>query len=176
MPSWPEARAALYAWATEFAGCPAIWARTNGPQPNPPYVSLSVLAVEPLSGLHRRAPEADGYSLSSGEQTVVISAQAFGEGAMARVMALGASIERQAGIWMLDAANLVAVDALGAVDISALIGSEWQERASVDVRIRVPFSASDFVSWIESVELTGTVKDATGATAVNVTHIIEGTP
>lgn len=178
MAAWADMEAALVAWLTESLGEGASvrWENQPGPQESPALVSvlgrLRVLALVPEEGtpvvrhaqdvsrppsLRRETRHTTRAALTV-RATVSTDGRTTGPGcAMDR---LSRAVVRLTLPGVAGALGLVGlgVEGRGAVqDVTALIGNQYQGRATVDLRLAVRLTASELGAFVESVRLTSTV-------------------
>lgn len=151
---------ALHAWVAAALGVETIWAGQNAPAPALTYATLR------LSG-----PFGHGAELSSAtnlsnpagqeiEQTVSeqqewsLSVQVYGSGALALLAAAKLKLQLPSALEAVRAAGVAVVEAGDTQDVSALIGSQLETRALMDVRIRTVDQATERIGYIDRVGLS----------------------
>jgi len=146
---------AVYTWLDALATEQIIWTKQKAPAPTSAYLGLNFTSLA--------VSEGDGFErLQSGSvRTLVqrrqatLNIQAFGDGAVDRLWAIKDSIYLESSLEAIRAANLSIIRDENVNDISLLLDTQIQERASMDLIIGYTKSASDGTNWIEIVEATG---------------------
>lgn len=102
---------------------------------------------------------------TQGQRELTISAQIFRENALQKMALLQTKIQSR---HFREKARFVAskrgqsfsfIDALSIQDLSALLNSNYEQRAQMDIRIRVVSSLSENIETIGQVGLDGSIKD-----------------
>ncbi len=166
-------QAALHAWVVASTGLDAskvIWAAQEGGRPTGAYVSMRFMAIRPIGVdvVARIDHSADTPAPAAGSEIerkvcgtreLVLSLQCFGGAAvgdvapvsrLARVVAAAHLPSRRAAF------RAARIGFLGAGPIQSLdgvLGHSFEPRAVLDVRLSVVAEASEFGTYIESVEL-----------------------
>lgn len=158
---------ALYTWAFAQLGMPVFWSNQKFPQPARPYATLKLTGPRVLSGsdaaetttdLGRPAGE-EVETKYSGPRELTCSVQVYAvptsgaSSARALLARAQASLSRDSVAAALRAAGLAIVDQGGIADLTALLETNWESRAAMDVRLGCTDSATDRTGYIETVEL-----------------------
>lgn len=126
----------LYTWVATYTGETIVWANENIEKEDLPFLMLRRNTTKSIGQAHIDVHE-DGYLLLARAHEMVVNAQAFGTNAMGRLDA-----------FLMLANNPLAVDALSENGISfindlsdiqnitGLVDSRYEERATVDVMFR----------------------------------------
>lgn len=154
-------RNGLYTVIKSLAGAmPVVWMNQNSPRPAKPYISLF------LSGIQRAGE--DSYSLVdalTGNMTVTgnrefdLSVNIYGTGANALLCDLVDNIHKISVLEALRVYGIALVDVGTVNDLSEVLDSRFEERAVVDLRMRVGSSVSEVVDRIETVAITHKIID-----------------
>jgi hypothetical protein len=157
---------AIYTWLDPLASEQIIWAKEKAPQPTSAYLSLNftTLAVSEGAGFERLISGSTRTLVQRRQATLNI--QAFGENAVERLWSIKDAIYTEASLEAIVTANLSIIRDEDVQDISTLLDTQIQERASMDVILGYTKSVTDGTNWIESVEVT----------AFGETETIDSTP
>lgn len=157
---------AVYDWLDTLATEQIIWTKEKAPQPTSAYLALnfSTLGVSEGAGFERLVSGSSRTLVQRRQATLNI--QAFGEAAVERLWSIKDAIYTEASLGAIVAANLSIIRDEDVQDISLLLDTQIQERASMDVILGYTKSVTDGTNWIESVEVT----------AFGETETIDSTP
>lgn len=159
-------RSGILGWINRaLPDTPAIWQNQNGPIPERIFVAIRITTIRREGHANVGAINAGGFSLIQHGALVTTEVDVFG-GAVGQAEdvanTLRGSLERVTMQDALRADGLAfARIAREPVDLSALIGTEWESRASFDAQFRTNILDVEDVGWIEKVEVTGRVVSAT---------------
>lgn len=157
-----QLRANLVSWVSDqvSSGVKVIQSDPNAPGPNETYL---VVRVDSLGRVGRGwigdVGEAGTASLH-GTREAVVSIMAIGVGAMEELERVSGSLEIPTVLESLQENNLAFVRTESElINLTGVIGSRREERASLDLRFRLPSpyavaQAEDDVGAIEHVEIT----------------------
>lgn len=155
----------IYDWVSTQAGStPVIWADQAAPPPDGLFLTLKITSRIQIGQDYVGDPdEVTGLALKRGDRELMLSIQGFGDGALQAL----ADIEEAFNVPLLhedlEGKNIAVIGSNGLSDITGLFGSFREERASIDVRLRVavPFYEEQpggvNVGVIESTDMEGTV-------------------
>lgn len=131
-----------------------IWQRQDAPQPTDSYVALNLssFAIAEGRGYERRI-EGSARNLVS-FRVAVLNIQAYGENAVQELFDLKSKLFLESTIEAFLAANISLRVDEDVLDISQLLDTEFQERASLDLRLGYTKEDSDGTNHVEIV--TGT--------------------
>lgn len=157
---------ALRQWVADRTGLVTIWANPNSPRPARPYCTVQVINVARLGNAHRTGPDATGMSTVTADREATVSVQVFAD---------ASNNDPRAALDIAsdlrDSLDLVTVrqplaDAGWAVrgfelltDAPQLRETQWEPRAMFDVRFGTSQQMLDDLGLIESIEVTGRVRD-----------------
>lgn len=164
---------ALQAWVTGATGIPGdrvVWAEQNGPRPARPFATLRLGNVispgltdeERCTVVEGGAPGADLRIETVAQQEIVITVETFtaattGNGsALALLTRAKNALSKNSQIEAFDAAGIAVVDRGTVQNLTALLDTEFEGRASLDVRIRFVDGAEDLTTWIATAEVRST--------------------
>jgi len=148
---------------------PFIFEDQAGPRPKKGnYGTIKIITPFIMEGQDSETVAAAGSSVvitTQGQRELTISAQIFRENALQKMALLQTKIQSR---HFREKARFVAskrgqsfsfIDALSIQDLSALLNSNYEQRAQMDIRIRVVSSLSENIETIGQVGLDGSIKD-----------------
>lgn len=148
----------LYNWASSQIASPVIFRDQNGPQPEGDYVTIKAIAF-PREGEaeYSDVTDANGITQIKHSMLVTCSVQSFGSDPFGTMTTLRNSLEKISVQQALRADGLCYMGmASEPTDVAAIVGTEFEARATMDVIFRVPVIIEDDVGLIESNRFTGT--------------------
>ncbi|MCK5609861.1 hypothetical protein KAR91_48765 [Candidatus Pacearchaeota archaeon] len=172
----------LATWALLNTGCTkVIWADQDAPQPynddqlkkKYAYITLRYALTEQIGEDHTAQPvDVGGVSIISGNREFTLFIQVKGKNAIAIMNQLLDSFQKYTVQQTLWAGKVAYVDNFPIQNITGLDDTRFIERASMDVRLRTWSEIEDTVGIIETVEVTGDIKDVLGNTVYDDTVTI----
>lgn len=164
---WIEIKTALHDFAARATGiATVIWARQNGPRPPLPFVELSVSA-DTSTGLadeerqrenETPTPGAELILETGGNDEFTITIEVFvdpdTDDAPARMRRVRRALSKDSEVNSFDAVGLAVIDSGAIQDVSAMLDTEQEGRATFDVRFRYADSSEEPTTFIETVETT----------------------
>lgn len=157
---------ALRQWVASQTGLTTIWLNPNAPRPERPYCALQIINVSRIGQPHRTGPNAEGVSTITADREATVSIQVFKSvtngdprSALEAASDLRDTLElitvrntlAQAG-WAVRAFELL-------TDSPQLLDTQFEPRAIFDVRFGTTKQLLEDVGLIESIEVTGAVRD-----------------
>lgn len=109
----------------------------------------------------------DVASLKYGQATVAFSVQFFREAAYNRAATLELALQSQQAIDFMRANNMGFYRASAARDLSALVDSEWEQRAQIDIEVFVIVTDTRNLATYGTFPLETTVDSTTVTSEVN---------
>jgi hypothetical protein len=156
---------ALHAWVAGAAGVEAIWSSQNAPAPALPYLTLRLVGPVRLgdqlasrTNLANPAGQEIERTLTEHEEWT-LSVHAFASPATgasaARALLQAAALKMQLPSQRdaLSASGLALVEVGDTSDLTALVGSQHESRAQMDVRLRTVDQATEKTGYIAKVGL-----------------------
>lgn len=151
---WPT----IYNWLISQTDRPVIRRDQNGGLPDRTFVTAKITTDaregQPFVG------KIDDEGVIKVQQGAILTLtmQVFGPGALEIAQAIRNSTGKPSVQAFLRANGLCYVRTLsGPTDITTIVGTSFEERASIDVQLRTNMVVLDNVGFIERVELTGIV-------------------
>ncbi len=143
------------------------------PRPDKPYISMKIISnVDIGQGLARGSIDSNGDASFVGTKEFTLSIQHYGVDSMNTLSTLKDSLDDDAELQTLRDNNLIFVEQLLFTDITALLETEWEERAQLDLLFRATSTSNHQVGIIERAMLKGTYKNADGSVAVTNNFIV----
>ena len=157
---WVSLKKALWTWAsTTDSTATVIWAQQNAPFPKMPALTMRLYSVSSVSPDYVSMADNGGRTLITGNREFFCELQAFGGDALGRMEDLRMSLNLDTVKTALVKAGIVVVDTEPILNTSALNAPQIEDRASMDVRLRIAHELVDVPGIIDTVVLTGIYKD-----------------
>lgn len=168
---WTSVKSALRGWflpATGLADGAVIWANQNGPRPTSngapivPFATINYrLAVARVGVYDEEQIDADtpGQINRTAQRRLTVSLNTYGPGAIALMEQAQEALDTYATRTALDAAGLAVLDRGSVKDLTALITTQYEERAQLDVIFGLAAVTTEQVGTIDQVTITGTLTD-----------------
>ena len=157
---------ALRQWVADQTGLTTIWMNPNAPRPPRPYCAIQIINVARIGEPYRTGPDVNGFSTITADREAVVSIQVFESAsnpdprsALETATDLRDTLElitvraklADAG-WAVRAFELL-------TDAPQLLETQFEPRAIFDVRFGTTKELLEDVGLIESIEVTGAVRD-----------------
>lgn len=151
----------IYDWvvANVPVGMPVIFYFPNSPRPEIPYVSLYLLNFSQIGDDWVSPPDNIGETDIIGDREFTMTINAYGGDPFTVLENLRSSLQNQAILDTLRANGIVFVQQLQINDISALLDTEFEARATMDILFRIAQDNSGDDGLIETVEIEETFSD-----------------
>ena len=161
---WVMAQVGLAAGVNPWANDAIHW-KPNAPRPTAPYVAIHIPIITRLGRDYFGAPNnTTGIREVFGPRPFTVMLQFFGEGAMSAGEDLRSSLQLETVRDALRAGGAIHNTDEAVTDVSALMETEIEERASFDVRFTATSVQTENTGIIETTEVGVTIKDQAGAT------------
>ncbi len=161
---------------------PIMWAEQNAPRPGDgvditkSHITLRLGAGARVGQDFVDTPNVSGIANVIGNRDLTLSVQAFGPGARQELEDIRSSLSRPTIQDLLRAGDIVYRDAFPVQNVAALLESSYEERASLDVLFGTHEELTDDLGYIDTVNGSGDLKDATGAVVQSTTFSVTTTP
>jgi hypothetical protein len=152
---------AVYTWVATATGATTIFQHQAWPRPDPPYLTIRLGVITHLGHDEERSfvdPGAPDYATVTyrGDREIAVSVQALGAGALELARAAARALVTETTRSQLGAASLFVRGGIPPInDLTALIETDWEERAQFDVTLGFSEEHTDTVPLIETVETHG---------------------
>lgn len=147
---------ALYSWASSIAIMrPVIWYYPNAPRPERSYISLNITTFNQVGRDYIPRPTDNlGNVLLKGDREFTLNIQAYGEQPFQTLENLRTSLQKQSVINYLHSQGLAYFGQESIIDITTLLDSRFEQRASMDVYFRIAQTLEDELGVITTIEIT----------------------
>jgi hypothetical protein len=150
---------ALYDWVDGELGIPVIWAHPNAPQPAKEYAAIDMRPTQGPQWDYKSPPDSvNGISTLRGDREFIVQVQIQGKrlptnenAGLTLAEQLATSLQKESIIAAFNAAGFAFVDRVATTDLSALGGTEFESRASLELMFRMGHETTDTVGVIETV-------------------------
>ena len=172
-------RTNLYNWAIANlpAGMPVIWLYPNAPRPAVDYVSLYISTVTQVGWDWTQDPlDNTGVSSMVGDREFIVQAQAYGGDPVTVLQNLRTSLQKQTVLDSLRVNGIVFFNWNPINDVTELVDSRFEQRASMDINFRIADVYTDNLGVISTVVLQEIIMNPSGTTIYNETITIPPPP
>jgi len=172
-------RTYLYNWAVANipSAMPVVYLFPNAPRPTVDYVSLYISTITQIGWDWTQDPLDDfGISKMVGDREFTLQVQAYGGDPMTVLQNLRTSLQKQTVLDSLRVNGIVFVNWFAINDVTELVDSRFEQRASMDVLFRIADISTDDLGVIDRIVLQEVVKDPTGTTVYDETFTIPPAP
>lgn len=144
----------LYTWASGvLTGIPVIFFNSNAPRPALPYVTLFLQSLVQIGDDYIPKPDNVGLSEIIGDREFTLNVQVFGGDPITILENLRSSLQKETVLNGLRANNIAFVQHFPINDITELLDSRFEPRASMDILFRIAQTDSENNGLIETVEI-----------------------
>jgi len=168
-------RTNLYVWASSNipVGMPAIYYYPNAPRPTVDYITLYLSSIDQIGWDYVQGPLAiDGIAEQVGDREFILTVQGYGGDPMTVLQNLRTSLQKQSVLDSLRVNGIVFVSWFPINDITDLVDSRFEQRATMDIRFRIADVYSDNSGVISTVELQEVLQNASGDIVYDETFTI----
>lgn len=168
-------RTNIYNWAIENipSGMPAIYLYNNAPRPTVDYITLYIATVSQIGWDWENDPnDVTAIAEMVGDREFTLQVQAYGGDPITVLQNLRTSLQKQTVLDSLRANGIVFANWFNVNDVTELVDSRFEQRASVDILFRIADIYSDETGIIESIELEEVFKDPANQIVYDETFII----
>jgi len=168
-------RTNLYNWAIANipSGMPVIWLYPNAPRPTVDYVSLYISTVTQIGWDWIQDPTDDsGVSQMVGDREFTVQAQAYGGDPVTILNNLRTSLQKQTVLDSLRAVGIVFANWFAINDVTELVDSRYEQRASFDILLRIADVYTDTLGVIDTVNIQETIYNPANVVVYNETQTI----
>lgn len=157
-------RESLISWASTNSGLTAIWQNQNIQRPSLPYCTLHILSRTDLGATANYGDLTTGPTLGSqvSSRTVryVVNVQLFSatvDNAFTRAEALRASLDKRSVLDTLLVSHIGVLSVGDIQDLTQIVGSGYESRASFDIVVASIVDTTDAVQWVSTTSVEGDV-------------------
>ncbi|MFH0902141.1 MAG: hypothetical protein V2A73_16035 [Pseudomonadota bacterium] len=178
MPTMTQINAALRAWVeTALVGTDAagrtIFNRQGKPRPERPYADISIDSIRAVGQDERRPIDDDGDRGVVGTRIAAVTVQTYGADALGLAETIRSALSLKTVLTALRAEELVFLASESVQDITALLATDYEERATFEARFAFVSDQTENVGWIEAVEGSYEYEDIDGTTALDGTFSVD---
>jgi len=153
----------LYDWAVSVApGIPVIFYNQNAPRPSLPYITLYLQSLLAIGEDYTTTPDVIGGVDLIGDREFTLQVQSYGGDPMTLLENMRTSLQKQTVLDTLREDGIVFVNHFPINDITALLDTEFETRASMDILFRIAQFDEDISGLIETVEIEEIISDSLG--------------
>lgn len=152
----------LQAFIQNMTGLVTIWANQNSPRPAKPYATLNILSYTPQEHVSYLPLDANNEQEVISHDAATISIQIFSRtdaapfDAMTRAKSLQRNLSKLSSMNTLMEGGWAFVRFLsGLRDLSAVMSSQFEYRAGIDIEFRTADSFIDDLSYVDQINLKG---------------------
>lgn len=170
-----QIRTYLYEWsiANIPIGMPSIWLYPNAPRPIVDYVSLYIATIDQIGWDYTQDPLDDtGIAQMVGDREFTVQVQAYGGDPITILQNLRTSLQKQTVLDSLRANGIVFANWFSINDVTELVDSRFEQRATMDIRFRIADIYTDNLGVIDTVVLEEIYKDPSGDIVYDQTFTI----
>lgn len=172
-------KTSLYNWviANIPVGMPAVYYYPNAPRPEVDYVSLQITSLSQIGWDYVPRPTATpGTVTQVGDREFTFQVQAYGGDVLTVLENLRTSLQKQTVLDTLRANGIVFVNQFPINDITDLIDTRFEQRATMDILFRISQQYLDTLGIIDIVQLREIIKDVDSTIILDQTVTIPPPP
>ena len=165
----------LYAWAVSVSpvGTPIIYWQPNAPRPTIPYLTLFLQSVVSIGqDWASGAADVAGVINQKGDRQFTLSIQAYGGDPLTLLENIRTSLQKQSVLDTLRAGGIAFYTATTINDITDLVDSKWERRASLDVLFGIGQVYTDAPGFFDEAEITAVILNDFGNVAYTSTFTV----
>lgn len=149
-------KTSLYTWAVSVApGRPVIFWQPNSPRPAVPYITLFLQSIVSVGqDWSAGVTDISGAINQKGDRQFTLSIQAYGGDPLTTLENIRTSLQKQTVLDTLRANGIAFYTALTINDITDLVDSQWERRATLDVLFGIGQVYTDAPGFFDEVEIT----------------------
>lgn len=173
--SFAQVRTSIYEWAVANipSGMPAIYLYNNSPRPTVDYITLYISTVTEIGWDWVQGPLDDtGISQQVGDREFTVQIQGYGGDPLTVLNSLRTSLQKQSVLDSLRVNGIVFANWFPINDVTQLIDSRYEQRASMDVLFRIADVYTDNLGVIDTVVEQEIYKNPSGTTVYDQTFTI----
>lgn len=165
---------ALYGWVSSLQiSRPVIWYYPNAPRPERSYISLNISTFNQMGWDYIPRPtDNPGNVILKGDREFTLSVQAYGEQPMQTLELVRTSLQTESVRSYLRSNGLVYFGKESIIDITTLLDSRYEQRASMDLFFRIGQEYADMLGTIATVEVTEQFFNAAEVLIFDETYIV----
>ena len=170
---WTDFENTLHAMVVALTGKVAIWEKQNGPKPKKPYLTMRLSSLRRVGLDEQRRTATAGEVEVVGPREVTLSLQWLGENSMGGLTDLGQALQKPTIADKCMAAGFAVFDVDAVQELGALSGTTWEERAALDLYVRIMLSTTDAPGYIHDVTIAAEYLPPATPAPVDIPSTIE---
>ncbi len=164
--SYATVKTNLYSWAVSVlpSGMPVIFWEPNAPRPAVPYATLFLSSIVALNqDWTENDADASGIVDMKGDRQFTLSFQVYGGADPLTVLEnVRSSLQKQTILDTLRANGIVFFQSLNIEDITDLIDSQWERRATMDILFGIGQTYTDNPGYFDHMIVEEVIKNEQG--------------
>ncbi len=169
--SYATVKTNLYNWAISVLplGMPVIYWEPNAPRPTVAYVTLFINDfIAPNQDWSSDEADINGIINMLGDRQFTLSMQAYGGTDPLTVLEnVRSSLQKQTVLDTLRANGIVFYSSINLIDITELVDSKWEKRASLDIRFAIGQSYTDNPGYFDHMQVEEVIVDQIGTVIID---------
>ena len=168
---------AIRQWVADTTGLTTIWMNPNAPRPDRPYCAIQITSVLRIGEPYHGTIDASGIAQVLSQREVVLSINVYEDAAnndprsaLLKATDLRDSLDLFGTLDTLKADGWAYRGVESLQDTPELLDTQFEPRATFDVRFGVTIEQSDDMGWIETVIFTGDIENQTTTREVDLTN------
>lgn len=170
---WTDFENTLHAMVVALTGKVAILEKQNGPKPKKPYLTMRLSSLRRVGMDEQRRTATAGEVEIVGPREMTLSLQWFGDGAMAGLTDLAQALQKPTVVDRCMSAGFAVFDVDAVQELGALSGTTWEERAVLDMYVRIMLSTTDTPGYIHDVTIAAEYLPPADPAPVEIPSTIE---
>lgn len=171
-----DVKLTLYNWSVAVlpVGMPVIFYEPNAPRPLVPYVSLFLSSIVSVhEDWSRETTDTSGNVDMQGNRQFTLQIQAYGgDDPLTILENMKTSLQKQSILDILRVNGIVYFSTLNIIDISELMDTQWEKRATLDVLLGIGQTYKDGVGYFDHLNIEEEIKNVKGEIISNETFAI----
>lgn len=168
----------LYTWASSVVpvGMPVIYWEQNSPRPTVPYITLFLSQITAVNQDWSET-EADNLGVidMKGDRNFTVSMQAYGGDPLTVLENVRSSLQKQTVLDTLRANGIVFYQSLNIIDITELLETQWERRASLDILFGIGQTYTDNPGYFDKTEIQEIILNPQGNIVINKLFMVPPT-
>lgn len=177
--TFKNVKTSLYDWvvANIPSGMPAVYYYPNAPRPTLDYVSLFISSVTQIGWDYVPRPVDEAGTVEQvGDREFTFIVQGYGGDPLTVLENLRTSLQKQTVLDTLRASGIVFVNWFPINDITDLVDSRFEQRATMDILFRIAQEYFDTLGSIAQVEAEEIILNIDGSIVLDDTVLIPPNP
>jgi len=154
--NYETVKTTLYNWAVSVVplGMPVIFWEPNGPRPEIPYITIFLSSIIALNQ-DWSATNANvlGEINMKGDRSFTLQIQGYGNDPITVLENIRTSLQKQTVLDTLRAGGIVFYQSLTITDITELVDSQYEKRASLDILMAIGQIYTDQPGYFSEIEV-----------------------